>query len=481
MDENRDESTPLGESVDLEQWEPQLPPSDFADRVLARVRESEGVDVAGDVRAAPSRSRARRWGAVTGGVAALALAAAVLLRVSGPASHGEAIAKERIEVAIGARALAVLEAGADVRWNGDDVVQSGGDVFYRVEPGARFTVHTPAGDVEVKGTCFAVKVRALGAEREGERTDMQKRDMKAGAVGAAISALALVVVYEGKVAVSHASDRIELRAGEAAQTGPDGVKRAGVNGEDFDRDVAALQVGDDPMSRANQNLVRQVGEYRTRLDALAKEKTELEKKLKKSEDHLAATQDGAPYVMKHDFDLSPDDWKELAKDGTVKYQLPCIGTKNDAWSPSAEKLNALGLAPQDGKVLTDAYARSSQRLWGVIQPLCAASVGSPEVANRLGPGTCIHVVLDTENDRDRDATQRARRELGEIRAGMRRMPGPDEAMNPVLKMFLATTGASKSLEDDLAQSFGPEEAHRVVYSNELCMGSHEFGGSAKKK
>lgn len=65
---------------------------------------------------------------------------------------------------------------------------------------------------------------------------------------------------------------------------------------------------------------------------------------------------------------------------------------------------------------------------------------------------------------------------GEIRAGLRTAPGPDEAVHPVEKMFLATTGAAKQLEDDLAQSFGPEEAHRLVFAPEICMGTSHFGG-----
>ena len=65
------------------------------------------------------------------------------------------------------------------------------------------------------------------------------------------------------------------------------------------------------------------GEYRSRLEAIAKRETEFEEKLKKSEERLAASQDGARYVMKHDFDLSADDWKELSKDGTIEYQMPC--------------------------------------------------------------------------------------------------------------------------------------------------------------
>jgi hypothetical protein len=57
--------------------------------------------------------------------------------------------------------------------------------------------------------------------------------------------------------------------------------------------------------------------------------------------------------------------------------------------------------------------------------------GKPDVATRLGPSTCIHVVLDAEYERDPEATRRAKREVGEIRAGTRPMPGVDEAVNPV--------------------------------------------------
>ena len=175
------------ERLDLSAWEPQLPPSDFAERVLAEVRPAKEPQ---------KRSGRWRWFAGAGVAAA---AAAVFVFGASPPSRGDEIARERIEVSIGNRARAVLEPGAHVTWNGDEVTQPNGDVFYRVEPGAKFRVHTPAGDVEVKGTCFTVKV-----------ADMQKRDMKSGAIGAALSALAFVAVYEGKVAVSHAGQRADL-------------------------------------------------------------------------------------------------------------------------------------------------------------------------------------------------------------------------------------------------------------------------------
>lgn len=499
---------PLGASVDLDAWEPRLPPADFAERVLARIasddagvadaRPEPGADPAApraEGRGAPEVARvgprrARRWAAIGGGVAALALAAAVLVRIAAPPARGEAIARERVEVAIGSRALAVLEPGASVRWDGDDVVQGRGDVFYRVEPGSRFVVHTPAGDVAVEGTCFAVKVRPLGEEEgreeEGrEEAAMVKRDVKAGAVGAALSALAFVAVYEGKVRVSHANERVELRAGESAQAGPGGVKLTGATADGekaFDQDVAASASADDePFGAANRNLVRQIGEYRARLEAITAQKTDLEAKLKRSEENLAASQDGAPSSLKHDFDLSPEDWRELAKDGTIKYQLPCFKKRGEAWSPSPEKLNALGLTPDDAEVLKRAYERSNERVWSALKPLCAEAIGSADVAEKVGPEICVHLVLDHESERDGSATKQAKREVGEIRAGLRPAPGPREPAHPVLKLFLAATGEMKSFEGELAQSFGPEEAHRIVYSDELCMGSSTFGGSRPKK
>ncbi|MDF2693197.1 MAG: hypothetical protein K0S65_1580 [Labilithrix sp.] len=458
---------PLRDGIELEAWEPQRPPQDFSERVMARVLAEPSPE--------PASGKPRRWGwKLAGGGAAVALAAAVLLRVTAPPAQGEAIARDRVEVAIGARATAVLEPGANVRWNGDDVVQARGDVFYRVDRGARFTVHTPAGDVDVKGTCFTVKVRSVGGDSR-EEVDMVKRDVKAGAVGAALSALAFVAVYEGKVAVSHASDRVELRAGESALAGPDGVKAGGTTADGAKAFDAKLAAEDEPLGAANQNLVRQVSEYRARLEAIAAQKSELEAKLKKTEETLAASQDGAAVVMKSDFDLSQDDWKELAKDGTIKYQMPCF--RKEGWTPSPEQLNALGLAPHDATTLKNAYAHSNERVWAAIKPLCAQTIGSAELAEKIGPATCIHLVLDLENARDGAATTEARKQVGEIRAGTRPTPAPNEPVSPILKLFLATTGESRAFESELAQALGPEEAHRVVYSDELCMGTSTFGGS----
>lgn len=443
------------EKLDLSAWEPQLPPSDFAERVLAKVKPP----------VASASAKRRPWGKIAGAaVGALAVAAAIAVGVGRPPSHGDAIAKERLEVSIGSRARAVLEPGAHVTWDGDDVTQPNGDVFYRVEPGARFRVHTPAGDVEVKGTCFTVKV-----------VDMQKRDFKSGAVGAALSALAFVAVYEGKVAVSHAGQRADLGAGESAGIGPDGLtKGATAEGQkEFDAKVANANANGDPLASANENLVSQVSEYKKRLEAIATQKTELEKKLATTEKQLEAAREGGTVgPAKHEFDLSQDDWKELAKNSTIKARIPCL--RESEWNVKKENLDKLGLAPQDAATIKSAYKHSTDKMWAKIKPLCAAALGSAEAAEKIGPSTCQFLVLDIEEGKDPDAAKAAMKLVGEVRGGVRPPPGPNDAVNPVYGMFMAVTNSIHDFEAHLAQSMGPEDAHRVTYSDGLCMGSSQW-------
>lgn len=477
--------------LDLGAWEPQLPPSDFAERVLARVRveaPKASVDATPSVKPGAAVSmqdkrKARRYGAVAGVTGLLALAATFALRVGGGADvHGAAIAKDRVEVSLGSRARAVLEPGAQVKWDGDEVVQAHGDVFYRVEPGARFRVHTPAGDVEVKGTCFAVKIRGE-APGDIEVGDMNKRDVKSGVVGAAITALAFVAVYEGKVAVSHAGERVDLGAGEAAQAGANGVSKSGSLGEgekQFDAKVAAAQAeGDAPLAEANQSLVAQVSEYRSRLESIAAQKIELEQKLKKSEEKLASTGDGAAPRTRAEYDLNQEDWTELAKKGQVKYRVPCM--RPDGWDFDSRKLNELGLAPQDGAVLKDAYKGSYDRVWKEIRPMCAAALGTTgEVVDKVGPDSCMHLIYDAASKADKEATAEAHTQVAEIRAGLRPEPAANEKMNPVMKMFLLLTSANKAFEGDLAKSFGPEEAHRLAMSDDMCNSNSRWGGGKRR-
>ena len=459
---------------DWDAWEPQEPPRGFAERVVAEARREEGDGAGGERRReerARLRTRSRRAGIAFVALFAAAAAALFLFTPSRPrAASGAAIVAERTQVAIGARAVAVLEPGAEVKWSGDDgasdapmvVTQARGNVFYRVEPGAAFRVHTGAGDVEVKWTCFRVKVRE----------DEMKRDVKAGAVGAVIGAAVFVGVYEGKVALSRANGNIDVPAGQTARADASGVKPTGdlANGERL-FDGAAADQKDDPLVAANASLADSVRLYKTRLEEIEAEKKKLQQELTVAQQKLAA-EDGGTFTPKSEFDLTQDDWKDLAKKGQVRARLPCKGP--NGWVYSAKNLDKLGLPPQDGPIIGKAMEASAKRTWSILRPMCAELIGGADIADRVGPQTCQALVLDMTQQKDGPAADEAMRQVAEIRAGERPMPS-DAAMTPLLRLLLALTGETKQIEADLAQSLGPDEAHRIVYAEVGCWSNSGWG------
>ena len=438
-------------TMDPQDWEAEEPSPDFVERVMSRLP-------------AQSDSRSRAWtrrrtllGA--GLVGGLALAAGVALAVGQTGGRwsprGSAIASHRQEVHLGSRAIAVLERGAEVKWNGDDVDQPAGDVFYRVESGGAFRVHTAAGDVQVLGTCFRVRV-------EKAEEPMNGRDLKVGAIGAALSAAAFVSVYEGRVSLSHASERVTLTAGESARADGLGVARSGGSGALAGNEASAAAGGrDEPLLAANANLADSVREYKQRLEAIEAQKGAIAKQLEDAQRRLAiAENDGQVPVKKSEYDLSQDDWKQLAKEGAVVAKMACA--EPDSWNVSAQTLDAAGLAPEDARPIHDALQQSAQRIWAVLRPLCISALqGNAQMADKLGSSVCRQLVGDvarkTENT-DQETTL-----VAEIRAGITPFPKDPSALGSFGQMLYAMSGESTAMERDIAQSIGPDAAHNFVF------------------
>lgn len=437
---------------DPRDWPAQEPPADFAERVVAAARvESRRA-------AEPRRGRVLAGLVLVGSMAA-GIALAVHLQTR--ANAGDVTADARREVRVGTRAIAVLEAGAHVKWHGDDIEQAGGDVFWRVEPGARFTVHTAAADVTVKGTCFRVRVN------DGEG-DMKRRDAMVGAVGAVVGVAAFVGVYEGKVAVSHAGQSVDVGAGQSAQADGRGVRLTGLSPSALGAAAEAASAEPDPLLAANANLADTVREYRRRLEAIDADKKKLEKKLAAAEAQLADGGAGQPafQVSANKFDLTQDDWKELAKEGKMPIRTPCAGSNND-FSYTPDSLNALGLAPQDGPAIQAAMQQSQARTWGAIKPLCAKVIPGANV-DSIGEDGCLHILQAFAPQSGPTSAQESVRQTSEIEAGLRPMPGPNDDVPPLERAFLALAGESKTIEADLAQQLGPDAAKAIVYGSEGC-------------
>jgi hypothetical protein len=283
-----------------------------------------------------------------------------------------------------------------------------------------------------------------------------------GAVGAVVGAAAFVGVYEGKVAVSHAGQSVDVAAGQGAQADGRGVHLTGVSPS---AEVAGSEP--DPLLAANANLADTVREYRRRLESIDADKKKLQQKLAEAEALLGDAGAGqkAFDVSANKFDLSQDDWKQLAKDGKLPTRVPCWQPK-DGHLYSPDSLNKLGLAPQDGPVLQAALKRSDARTWGVIKPLCAKALPGANV-DEIGENGCTKI-LEAFSGPNGGLDDEVVRQTAEIEAGLRPMPGPNDNVPPLERALLALASESKSLEADLAQTLGPDAAKSVVYGDVGC-------------
>ena len=407
--------------TDLEDsWPAQQPPGKFAEQVVAAAMREHRA------------SSRRRYVAAGAAIVVLAAAGVALFVATRTAtSTGEARADTRIEVAIGSRAVAVLEAGAHISWDGDTVVQDVGDVFYRVEPGSRFEVHTPIANAAALGTCFRISVN-------DKETNMNRRDVIAGAVGAIAATAVVIGVYEGKVGVSHGKDSVTVSAGETTVA-----------------DSRRLRPGAPTtkiVTRIDDGSAHTAAELRERLGALEKEKAVLEQQLADAHEAGAKSQ----------YDLTPDDWAKLAEHGEFKYENRYY--VEVGFNPILNKLAKLGLTAKDADALQTAYLNANKRFGVQMQQLCTeASFGS--TPDDIGP--CIGKMFQTIYGKGPDAARALYTQIDEVLAGKRPEPkGADSSPQGRMLLMFATQMAP--FEAELAQTFGADEAHRIAYSDDLC-------------
>jgi hypothetical protein len=409
----------MNERLEAE-WDVDEPSPEFAGRVVAAAMRE-------------SRTRPTRRYAIGGAIVAAAIAAITLFtlwpRGERAPARGDVTATARIEVPIGDRGIAVLEPGAHVRWEGDRVEQARGDVFYRVERGATFTVKTPAADVQVLGTCFRISIKP--------ETNMKRRDVAAGAIGAVAAAMVVIGVYEGKVRVSHAEQAVTVGAGESVVADGTNVRPG--------RSIATAPTALDTAGSA-----RSETQVRARLAELEQEKALLESE-------LTAAYDA---VGKSRYDLDPEDWAKLAERGELRYQYPCF--QKGGFRPTEEQLQKLGLPPDAADTIQKAYASSNDRFFGDMRPICAEVLGKPTTESDVS-GCLQKLFMNIYGGPD--GAKATFKQVAEIRAGKR---SPADATTPEMRMLLVFTGGMAPFEAELAKAFGADEAHRLAYSDELC-------------
>jgi len=394
------------------------------------------------------RRRARTRVALALALAAVAASAAVAWTLRGSESLGVHTGSTRAQLAIGSRAVAVAEAGAALSWKvarsgTADVTQQAGDVFYRVERGGPFVVHTAAGEVRVVGTCFRVEV-----------SEMKKGLLQMGA-GAAIATAVLVTVYEGKVLLANEHGQTAVAAGERAHVQ---AGRAPSSSESA-REPGAAQAA----------AVSAPGADATREELLARDRTqrsELERLRKRVGELEVATSGAAgkrPGEVDNGHFLSPtrDELQELAKECRLKWDTPGIGVHPQ--TASDKLVRELGLSEQERAEYDRVSAELNQKAWSEMRSSYLEITGDKAGADNLTPDALRDEVYAKSNQRDiKEVYQRMARE----RAGLAEPPKSTQGLPPIERMQRMLSSLGDTFEQELGRAIGPDRARALRSQND---------------
>ncbi len=432
----------------LELWRPEEPPPGFAERVVA----------SSSPRPAVGRPWTRRATYAAVAVAVAAAAVVVLMVLWRPASPGSGarITAERETITMGP-ATAVAEAGAVVAWRverGATVVeQLAGDVFYRVERGGGgFEVHTPAGTVEVQGTCVRVEV-----------SPMTRDKVVAGAIGAALAVVVTVAVYEGRVIVRE-RDRParELSAGEHARLAPAAPAREDTPARAATpaASTAALAGAEAATTPREQTQAARIAELERQVETLRKDLA-----------IARGDEPGQPAPDKH-FDFTAEELKWMAERCQLRYDMPGYTLSSTPLEITPERAAGAGLTADEAARVQTVLRTGNEQFLGDLRAIYMEVIGVNEVADEVSPRSLQHELFEKLPEAElRAAFQRMSAE----RAGLV-PPPPDPAARPAAERLLRLLlGTGDELERRYADALGPTRAHELRRAG-LGFASRSQGG-----
>ncbi|MEM9457213.1 MAG: FecR family protein [Myxococcota bacterium] len=443
-------------------WELPEPPAGFADRVLARTHPEEQDDSDGWLgRVAAARPSSfegtpkdRRWRLVLG----LAVAAAVILvgfvRPSWP-MEGERTIVSRASVSLGDRGVAVAEAGSSLRWSVDwlgrvAVEQTRGRVFYRVDPGGRFEVHTPHGEVVVTGTCFDVDAYV------GTR----------------------VAVYEGDVVVSNEHGQLTLAPGDEAYLerghgprvgGPRSSEASGGSGATERPEVAERSEVAARSEAAGGGGVR--ASARPAVEEPAPTGSTAGSELEMAR-QCAENGDCSRQMW---VEPTIDQLRELGRCGRVLVDTPSFMADDFTFTPAPES-SALALLSESEHQALEKTARTFHRGVGErLEPLLGELGMGSALIERLSPAQRLQTALALVDPALKDDVRRL---VSRERAGWVEAPEDLAALDPGERVIRLYYGLGTEYEQRLAAELGAEVAGdlRGLFGGWLEKSSESSGG-----
>ncbi|WP_394833718.1 hypothetical protein LVJ94_45155 [Pendulispora rubella] len=263
--------------------------------------------------------------------------------------------------------------------------------------------------------------------------------IKIFAIAGALGVLSTVAVYEGKSVFGRA--RSAHRPAAHAHTTSQG---------DEDRPRTAV---DDMRQSLADSLIRCE-------DRLAQREREQPNDANAAVEVEHVDNVPAPAEPIHGFEPTGTEWRELAQQGVVKLNRPCLMSKG--WTPAESDLKAVGLEARDGQAVAEAYHAANARSWETTRVTCAEVLGADAaVVERIGPEYC-QALLDAEARKHSDVF----RHVAEIRAGTRAEASAQQM--PLEGYFLAKTRELNDFEADLARRVGKDGARRITGSDVFC-------------
>jgi hypothetical protein len=422
------------ERASLDAWTTLTPPPGFADRVLA-------------ARTAP---KSRRWPFLAGGLAVAAAATVfVMTRQPSHAASGELVdARQRTTKALGDRAVAVAEPSATLTWrindDGDAVIeQRAGDVFYRVDRGGPFVVHTPAGDVHVTGTCFRIEVEPMN------RT---KQLLLSGTVGAALASAVVITVYEGHVvADSKTGNHTQIAAGNRATLGPNGHTLV-VAGKSTPSSDAP-----DPIARTIDTKTATREELVARAEAQDAEIAKLHTRVAELENngHILEHDQSDPGRPWHD--PSPETLKSWAGECHIRNDEPGL----DRWQPQTTLgKNERGLEPSELGPVNDVMAQLQKDWKALVKQLYIEATGDVQGAETLSTEAMRREIEEKGAPGEHENILQR---IAQERAGLVPAPTAEQIAksSPFERLFRSYLELGDKTEAALAKRLGPDRAAAI--------------------
>lgn len=474
-DRDRDEELGIPRSL-LDAWAPLEPGESFAENVVERM-EQEKRDQ-GEVSEKTSRKRPiyakRRWPLIIViPTAALVLVAVgvQILSTTDATSSGEIVATRRETVHLGNRAVAVAEAGAELRWSVDAngearVEQEQGKVFYRVEraSGDPFVVVTPEGEARVLGTSFHVEVEPM-------RQIMTKRNAASAVVGAALAAAVVVTVYEGRVALATSQGETEIGPGEVAWARGNSppsqpIDVAEVRGEGTTSTGTVATSAGEAIESDDEDVPAPV--LRERLAALRAQRESQDQELgslRARLRELEGASDGRPSKTGDRrsnpwYPPTPEDLEEMVSHCAIRSDLPPVmGLEPGVVGNKAERM---GLSEAEEQIVNDTIRGLHQSFLTRLRSIYLEATGDETGAQSLSADAMLAQIYSTALDGE---VREAHLQLARERAGQAEPMANSDDLPLASRALRLHANLGDELQHLLSEDLGQTRAHELRAAN----------------